>query len=225
MAASSAHDLASVASSHAILLSSEDVMPENGRRGLYGGKSRAAYESRIAQYRRKRKRERKRKIIASLFVLIAIAVATFTYCVKYRPELVETVTQTVETYLDEYYYKTAIVETKSRSIVVETKSREVNVNPFAFEFEHDVIARALDIIPYNAYTTSSCERDELEAAKAAAEADRRRKLEEERQRKEMLRRPWACNIPFAYLVHSRCNRLAKQSPLFDLQELILSLFQ
>lgn len=46
-----------------------------------------------------------------------------------------------------------------------------------------------------------------------------------KEHSDIMRRPWACNIPFAYLVHPRCYRLAKQNPIFDLQELVSNMFQ
>jgi hypothetical protein len=38
-------------------------------------------------------------------------------------------------------------------------------------------------------------------------------------------RPWACNIPLAYIVHPRCFRLASEHPVFDLQALVNALMQ
>ena len=43
--------------------------------------------------------------------------------------------------------------------------------------------------------------------------------------KEIIRRPWGCNIPFAYIFHSKCRRMATLEPIFDLQALINSMIQ
>jgi hypothetical protein len=223
IAASSVHDMGSVSSSHAVLLSSQDVMPENGRR-MFGKTHRAAYESRIAQYRRKRKRERKRKIIALLFLLIAMIVVLVSYCAMYNPALLESVQKSVETYIDDFMAPSNLEKTIPDDIS-ETLPRSFNaqvINPFLFEFEQNVIAGVQDINPSDAI--KACDADEA-AALAAAEKEAERRRLEEQQHREMMHRPWACNLPFAYIVHSRCNRLAKQNPVFDLQELILSMFQ
>ena len=42
---------------------------------------------------------------------------------------------------------------------------------------------------------------------------------------EVIRRPWGCNIPLAYLFHSKCRRMATLQPIFDLQALINSMIQ
>ena len=49
-------------------------------------------------------------------------------------------------------------------------------------------------------------------------------LVQEEERALSLRRPWLCNLPFAY-VHPRCGQLASDNPLFDLQTLINALMQ
>jgi hypothetical protein len=47
----------------------------------------------------------------------------------------------------------------------------------------------------------------------------------EKEHSHIMDRPWACNIPFAYLFHPSCFRLAKQNPVFDLQDLVQHMFQ
>lgn len=221
VAASSVHDMGSVCSSHAVMLSSADVMPENGTR-MFGKTNRTAYESRISQYRRKRKRERKRKMFALLISTIAMIVAAVSYCAVYRPEILESVQKTVESNIGSLMKKSTAERSLTDKIVERNaSSRQMNakiVNPFHFSFEQDVMAVGIDPVD----GVKACDPREA-AALAAAESERRRL--EELEKKELMRRPWACNIPFAYLVHTRCNLLAKQSPLFDLQELILSMFQ
>ena len=85
---------------------------------------------------------------------------------------------------------------------------------------------------------------EAQAARAAAEEeaeqrrrqqeemDQLRRLEEEaarlaaeEQRRRELRRPWACNIPFAYIIHPRCRRLSSANPVFNLKELVDAMMQ
>lgn len=45
------------------------------------------------------------------------------------------------------------------------------------------------------------------------------------ERVEIIRRPWGCNIPLAYLFHSKCRRMASLQPIFDLQALVNSMLQ
>ena len=59
----------------------------------------------------------------------------------------------------------------------------------------------------------------------AVEVERLLQVEEEHRQKALLHRPWGCNIPFSYLFHSRCRRLANQNPVFDLQSLVNCMFQ
>jgi hypothetical protein len=61
--------------------------------------------------------------------------------------------------------------------------------------------------------------------KLKEEEEARLAAEEEERRKALLHRPWACNLPLAYLFHSRCRRLAWQNPVFDVQALINSMLQ
>jgi hypothetical protein len=42
---------------------------------------------------------------------------------------------------------------------------------------------------------------------------------------KIIRRPWGCNIPLAYLFHAKCRRIATLRPIFDLQALINSMLQ
>jgi hypothetical protein len=81
-------------------------------------------------------------------------------------------------------------------------------SPISHDFEVHVISQAMKV---------DLEEDE--------ELCRRKVEEEAARQKFLLRRPWACNILLAYLVHPRCFRLAKHNPVFDLQELIYSMFQ
>jgi hypothetical protein len=50
-------------------------------------------------------------------------------------------------------------------------------------------------------------------------------LQENVTEKVVIHRPWGCNIPFAYLFHSKCRRIASLHPVFDLQALINSMLQ
>jgi hypothetical protein len=239
------HDIGSVSSGHAnnnSILGYDDVMPENGHRRslkhrgstgsidssngsnrrLFLSNSSIAYESRIAEYRRKRRRERKRRMIALLFLFLTTIVTVVSYCAMYQPQVLEKVT----TKLDEYY-NTYISETSSSSSGMESKLTTAGANnPFVFDFQRDVV---IESSKPSCTDTKSIEiannkaREEKAALLQAKALERRKKRQEEIERREYLRRPWACNIPFAYLVHGRCKRLAKQNPLFNLQELIMSL--
>jgi len=68
-------------------------------------------------------------------------------------------------------------------------------------------------------------------AEEAEEAERSRKFEEaarlaaEEKARRDLHRPWACNIPLAYIVHPRCRRLSSANPVFNLKELVDAMMQ
>jgi hypothetical protein len=234
------NDVGSVCSGHAnTILGYDDVMPENGHRSSLRGSIRGsiskdgssarsssiAYESRIAEYRRKRRRERKRKMLAMLFVFIVMIVSLISYCAVYQPEVLDNVTMKIDEYYDTWFS-----ETSSSSVVNESKLARAGANnPFVFDFQRDVVVKTLESSQDSACTDETA----LELAKKKATRDEKnamlqlRALERKRRRQEEIarreRRPWACNIPFAYLVHARCKRLAKQNPLFNLHELIMSM--
>jgi len=69
------------------------------------------------------------------------------------------------------------------------------------------------------------ERQERARREQEEEAARKRAEEAEAERQKMLHRPWFCNIPFSYLVHGRCRRLANDNPVFDLQSLVTMMLQ
>jgi hypothetical protein len=101
----------------------------------------------------------------------------------------------------------------------------------SFDFDFDqIVDESTEIC-----TIETCEPDEVSASleltsrtvEMVVESTLRTALDvsTEKERTDVMHRPWACNIPFAYLFHPRCFRLAKQNPVFDLQELISSMFQ
>ena len=72
------------------------------------------------------------------------------------------------------------------------------------------------------------------AARKRAEEMRRKRQEQakaeaaaaaEAARLEYLRRPVGCNIPLAYMLHSRCYRLATENPPYDAFDLVQSMMQ
>jgi putative transposon-encoded protein len=69
------------------------------------------------------------------------------------------------------------------------------------------------------------------AQRLAEEAEEQRKEEEaariaaEEMARRALHRPWACNIPLAYIIHPRCRRLSKANPVFNLKELVDAMMQ
>jgi hypothetical protein len=66
---------------------------------------------------------------------------------------------------------------------------------------------------------------EDEVAFASMRLAKQKAADEGQPQEVVLRRPWGCNIPLAYLFHPRCRRLAHQVPIFDLQALINSMLQ
>jgi predicted aminopeptidase len=125
---------------------------------------------------------------------------------------------------------------------------ELQNNPHCTTLRHEIMEQWKDLKSGGEYKKSllaaaEAERQrlvELElqrqreaAAAAAAEAERQlreaeeaaRLAREEEEYRALMKRPWACNLPFAYLFHARCRRLASQNPVFDLQALIQSMLQ
>lgn len=69
------------------------------------------------------------------------------------------------------------------------------------------------------------ERQQEARRQAAAQAEAAAAAATEAARLEALRRPAGCNIPLAYLVNKRCNRLATDNPLYSAADLVQSMMQ
>ena len=206
--------VSSVGSSGASVMSHIEVMPE-----LSSAKdmmmNTGAFESRVAKYRRKRRRARRRKLIATavalgfaaLAVLVAFQLSPEQRSIEGIQNLVETQYRhlfggAAQQKKQEDLYKTVLMKKQQKSI---TKDDEHERKRMLKEQEKLRLAAE-------------------QALLLAEEAERLRAEEEERQ-KALLHRPWACNIPFSYIFHSRCRRLANQNPVFDLQALVNSMLQ
>lgn len=138
--------------------------------------------------------------------------------------------------------KEAVEYEKERS-VAEIKTREqvelraqVEADQRVKEVKHKKAKDALDRkekkdADRKAKESAKKFRDEIAAAALRLAEEELRKQEEaariaaEEMARRALHRPWACNIPLAYIVHPRCRRLSKANPVFNLKELVDAMMQ
>jgi len=190
--------VSSVSSSGAAsVFSHVEVMPDQQQYSGGGG----IYESRIAMYRRKRRRARRRKLFLAVCSVFVVAMAGYVATLPPEQRNVASITESVQQLLEQQYNQWT---GKGKAIVLLEEQEEQR------RLRQEEALRHLAEL--------------AEAARKEAEEDRLRREEAERQ-KALLHRPWACNIPFSYLFHSRCRRLANQNPVFDLQGLVSSMLQ
>lgn len=167
-------------------------------------KSVMSASGRLAAYRRKRRQEKRRRRVFLAFISSVLALSALAYwqCeVKNQRQCLEAKELLVE------YWNDFVSGGEYR------KAREAEA--LRMLLEQELLVRQ----------ESEAEEERRLQAVAAAEEEARVALEEAERQRALMLRPWACNLPFAYLFHSRCGRLAHQNPMFDLQSLIQSMLQ
>jgi hypothetical protein len=173
-------------------------------------------DSRVRAYRRRqrRKRRRRRAILAVVTFLTCLLVTLGYYYWQCHYEVVDNkpvTCTTIETRVAEQWHRFTTVIQTSIPQSMET-SEPADLPP------HDPVVE----VP------SQCVRqfvDEVEIALQQLTLHQQEQEEYRLRQDALLRRPWGCNIPFAYLFHSQCGRLAHQNPAFDLHALINSMLQ
>jgi hypothetical protein len=174
-------------------------------------------DSRVRAYRRRqrRKRRRRRAILAVVTFLTCLLVTLGYYYWQCHYEVVENkpvTCTTIETRVAEQWHRfTTVIQTS----IPQSMETSEPVDPP----QHD---------PVVVEVPSQCVRrfvDEVEIALRQLTLHQQEQEEYRLRQDALLRRPWGCNIPFAYLFHSRCRRLAHQNPAFDLHALINSMLQ
>ena len=233
-------------------LTADDVRPERSTLVMTTESRRL---SRISQYRRRRRRQRKRRMLvaALAFVLSFLSLAYFLHkhpqsSLAHMP-VVRSVLPVANLVinmdrLDQWILATSKqmnhyqrwLQGQAPSKAEEERLAQMEAQR-ALELEEQA-RMAAEQAAKEAQLARQREQDrmrqEQEAAArrlAAAEAERKHRQEQERleaerlAREEYLRRPWQCNVPFAYLFHERCMDLADANPPFDCHELIMTMMQ
>ena len=186
---------------HSPLLAHVDVMPEVQK-----------VSSRIAAYRRRsRRRRQKRLAIAAALTLTTVFAGVYLVrsgTIQADPWLTRSPAPAVVTPLTT---KTSVKvltppEFSSESVETTTRSTKTENTIPSNHGQHDVSA--------GAQRTDDARRQRHAKAMAEAEAHAL-----------ALHRPPACNLPFAYLVNRRCNRLATENPPYDAFALVQSMMQ
>ena len=225
-------DATSTTSRQSAMLSHAEVKPDVESRPV----------SRIALYRRKRRRQRKRRLVVASVVL-AISIMMGSVWVYKNPESA-LAKQYVQPIMSKYFgSEDAAAKAKllQEELAREEADRLRVLEEERLAREEAEKERRLQLEREAAELKA---RQEAES-KAAQEAERKAaQLAEERRLKELavtekakreaelwiqqqeeLRRPVACNIPFAYAFNGKCRRLASKNPVFDFQALVESMLQ
>lgn len=169
-------------------------------------KSGTAATSRVAAYRRSRRKQRRRRRNIFLMLLTLLGSAATAYYLCHREQHNATCLSVQDAIVQKWHQLTDVKKVKHHAdasqnqlVKEEPQQRPQPDDSFLFFMQqHDD--------------------EHKEGAQCMA-------VEEESRRNVLMQRPWACNLPFAYLFHSRCRRLATQNPVFDLHALIHSMLQ
>ena len=215
-------DATSTTSRQSAMLSHAEVKPEVESRPM----------SRIELYRRKRRRQRKRRIaLASLALAMSVVVgAVWVY--KHPNSAVAK--QFVQPIMSKFFSSEDVTAKMLEEELAREEADRLRV------LEEERIAREQAekerrlLLEREAAVLMARQEAERKAAQAAEErrlkelaAAEKAKREAELwiQQQEELRRPVACNIPFAYAFNGKCRRLASKNPVFDFQGLVESMLQ
>jgi hypothetical protein len=176
--------------------------------GDFDTRSVSSSSNRVAAYRRKRRQQRRRRRILLAFVSIVAAVVGFAY---YQCELQNNPhCTTIQHEIMEQWKDLKSGGEYKKSLLAAAEAERQRLLELELQRQQEATAAAV---------AAEAERLLREAEEAA------RLAREEAEYRALMKRPWACNLPFAYLFHARCRRLASQNPLFDLQALIQSMLQ
>lgn len=245
---------ASVArSTSPMALTSDDVMPERANLMMMTTESRRM--SRISQYRRRRRRQRKRRMLAAAlaFVLSFLSLAYFLHThpqsslaqmpvmrgvlpvanLVINMDRLDQWIQDTSKQMNQYRFQ---LQGQAPSKAEEERLAKMEAQR-ALELEEQArmaaeqAAKEAQLARQREKERMRQEQEAMARRLVAEEAERKRRQEQERleaerlAREEYLRRPWQCNVPFAYLFHERCMDLADANPPFDCHELIMTMMQ
>lgn len=207
--------------------------------------SRRTGRSRLGKYRRQRRRRRRRRVVAIAVVTLACGLGSAYYLsnnyeaagIVANLPIVKDLLPHLEQVVDLKMVQTWFVRIPKTSTTVlylekddeaETKRKQEEAakrERIQLEKEKRRLKRLLQDEAKNAEAARN------EAASAALEQRGSGKLSSTRSGKKgddttrPLGRPWHCNMPFIYLVHGGCRKLASTNPVFDLDELVQSMMQ
>jgi hypothetical protein len=202
-----------------------------------GGESRPA--SRMDLYRRQMRRQRKRQRRAlaaiALLVLTAVVAAAWVYT---HPE-----SAVAKRYVEPWRQSMKAAELlrleEERAKEEADRLQVLEEERLALELRQRLAREAAE---QKALEEAERKAKEEAERKARIEAERQARIQAEQakriaeqeakdeaklwiQRQEQLKRPVGCNIPFAYVVHGKCRRLASENPVYDLHDLVASMLQ
>ena len=190
--------------------------------------------SRKDVYRKKLRKRRLRRAVAFAFLLLVSVVTCLFWQMQYPDLSYVQAMQQAWMYTNDmlsegsewivHKYEYTFTDREAREKEQFQRDEEARLQRIAAERKAKAEARARE-----------AEAKRIELEKKAMEAKlREQKAEEARlreieqqnlERQRELARPWACNLPLSYVVHPRCRKLAKVSPIYDEDAVIASFLQ
>jgi hypothetical protein len=157
---------------------------------------------RVAVYRKRQRRKRlRRRLIATMVVIISILVgsggAYYHTCYQNENNKSETCSLIENIVLEHWNQFNGIIVSHKEEVTIPDIPPQPEQCVLQLTDEIDMLVRR----PHNMTVPNN------------------------EPREEIIRRPWGCNIPLAYLFHSKCRRMATLLPIFDLQALINCMIQ
>ena len=177
----------------------EDVMPET--------QSLASYQSdRIRKYRIRRKRRRRRRILRATAAVLAVLGAGGYY--YYNHYNVSTPPESIEQSTAPSKAKSARVPAEVRvpeKVTSTTSDQKVHKTTAPTKVEKPVVEKPKETLKKEAPTPKPEQNIKPKTVNAASVIPPPR--------------PAGCNVPFSYLVHGGCRKLASENPLFTPEDL------
>ena len=214
-------------------ISSDDFLSDMQSVASSRGGSMSRRSSRRSLYRRQRKKRRMQRLIVSFSTLFCVLAAVFHWRLNFPDKTFAGAMSatlgsidargTMSYIKDRYEYtftdRRQREEEEEKAKIFAKAQRERQARELAARKAKEEAARK---------AKEEAERKAKREAERRAEAERQAKIKaalEEEARLEAertaakTRRPWGCNIPFAYIV-PKCNRLAKTEPVFHELDLV-----
>ncbi|KAG7363232.1 hypothetical protein IV203_026592 [Nitzschia inconspicua] len=222
-------------------ISSDDFLSDIQSVASSRGGSLSRRTSRRSMYRRQRRKRRTQRLLLSFFTLFSVLAAVFHWRVHYPDKnfsgaMAATLSSfkfqdTMNFLKDQLEYtftdRRKREEEEEKARIFAKAQRERRARELAARNAKMEAARLAKEEAERKAKEEAERKARLKAAKEEeARLDAQRRLAEEEERlalakkhEKEIRRPWACNIPFAYII-PRCNRLADVKPLFQETDLV-----
>jgi hypothetical protein len=221
-------------------ISSDEFLSDMQSVASSRGTSISRRSSRRSLYRRQRRKRRMQRLVVSFFTLFCVLVAVFHWRVNYpdktfRGAMSATLSNidargALAYIKDQYEYtftdRRKREEEEEKAKIFAKAQRERQARELAArKAKEEAVRKAKEEAQRKAKKEAERKLEAERQARIKAALEEEAHLEAEgaaavaQENEQNKRRPWGCNIPFAYIV-PRCNRLAKAEPVFRELDLV-----